>query len=120
MPHKVTYHCDHRNGDPSEDIYKDSESESVPEDTQSFVDDLDPDLQEVYNRIVEGVVNEGSITEKDGGVGMVVEFDEGGTEGHGVIVPCAPVRSPEDDRAEELVSTSDSVSLSPQNLQKIF
>lgn len=80
MPCKVTYHkYNHRNdsADVSEDIYKDSEqrevsvgSDLVPDDNESFVKDLDPELQEVYCCIVERVAND---RDKSEGVGMVVE-----------------------------------------------
>ena len=127
MPCKVTYHkYNHRNdsADVSEDIYKDSEqrevsvgSDLVPDDNESFVKDLDPELQEVYCRIVERVAND---RDKSEGVGMVVEEIEdieGGKGGDSVLDFGMPVRNPED-RVEEPVkelSTYDSVSPSPHS-----
>ena len=102
----------------------------VLHDDHGVSNELDGELQEIYNRIVKWVANEGNIPEQEvEGVVLVVARQEAETAGNdgdagdGVIV-LSPVRNPMDG-VEELVghirnlSTDDSVSPYYQTCQRL-
>jgi hypothetical protein len=60
--------CRNDSADISEDIYKDPERrevrEFVPDDDESFINGLDPELQEVYKDVVDCFENEECVSRK--------------------------------------------------------
>ena len=127
----MTYHSRDYSVDvtQAENIYEDSEkrgvsdSEMVPDDhDESFVENLDPELQEVYNRVVDRVSNERCISREENEAGMVVEVTVpvgtegrlGGASGDGVP-PAVQSRGDRVDDAVKEVLISDSMSPSIPN-----